>query len=99
MGNKGFSKEGREEWYKTMIIYRFMANYNLTGDMEKSNACFDLLTERSYFKIAFDNFVYRHYGIYGATEMRFIYDDVTKEEYAASLMSYLRKRFKNGLSI
>lgn len=94
MNNKGFSKEGREEWYKTMVIYRFMANYNLVGDMEKSNACFDILTERSYFKIAFDNFVYRHYGIYGATEMRFIYDDVTKEEYAASLMSYLRKRFK-----
>lgn len=94
MNNKGFSKEGREEWYKTMVIYRFMANYNLVGDMEKSNACFDLLTERSYFKIAFDNFVYRHYGIYGTTEMRFIYDDVTKEEYAASLMSYLRKRFK-----
>ena len=52
MNNKGFSKEGREEWYKTMVIYRFMANYNLAGDMEKSNACFDLLIERSYFKIA-----------------------------------------------
>ena len=26
--------------------------------------------------------------------MRFIYNDVTKEEYTASLMSYLRKRFK-----
>ena len=42
MNKKGFSKEGREEWYKTMVIYRFMANYNLEGDMEKSSACFDL---------------------------------------------------------
>ena len=94
MSNKGFSKEEREEWYKTMVIYRFMANYNLAGDMARSNACFDLLAERSYFRIAFDNFIHRHYGIYGATEMRFIYDDITQEEYEASLMSYLRKRFK-----
>lgn len=94
MNNKGFSKEGREEWYKTMIIYRFMANYNLAGDMAKSNACFDLLAERCYFKTAFENFVHKHYGFYGATEMKFIYEDVTREEYEASLMSYLRKRFK-----
>ena len=46
MSNKGFSKEGREEWYKTMVIYRFMANYNLEGDIARSNACFDLLAER-----------------------------------------------------
>lgn len=26
--------------------------------------------------------------------MKFIYEDVTREEYEASLMSYLRKRFK-----
>lgn len=94
MSNKGFSKAGKEEWYKTMVIYRFMANYNLAGDVARSNACFDLLAERSYFRIACDNFIHRHYGIYGATEMRFIYDDITQEEHAASLMSYLRKHFK-----
>lgn len=94
MSNKGFSKEGREEWYKTMVIYRFMANYNLEGDMARSDACFDLLTERCYFKTAFENFVHKHYSFYGATEMKFIYKNVTREEYETSLMLYLRKHFK-----